>query len=174
LVSQVEMNDGPVRRLDRPALLNFVYEGLGQPVAWSELHAAQYRRGLWLAQVVVLEIAVAVFVEQPAALGARRLGDQDASERKSGWVILDELHVLERRACTVGQRHPITCADGGVGRIREDLAGSSVAQDDRLRGDDFDTPGHQLDRYDSVNASVIDEKPRDEPFVVPRDVCVFQ
>ena len=37
--------------------------------------------GVGLAEVVVLQVAVAVLVEQAAALGARRLGDQDAGER---------------------------------------------------------------------------------------------
>ena len=78
------MDDRPVRRLDRPALLDFVHEGLRQSVAWSELHAAQHRGGLGLARVVVLEVAVSVLVEQPAAFGAGGLGDEDARERESG------------------------------------------------------------------------------------------
>ncbi len=54
--------------------------------------------GLGLAEVVVLQVAVAILVEQPAALGPGRLGDEDAGERQAGRVVLDELHVLERRA----------------------------------------------------------------------------
>src|SRR5215203_5448390 len=53
-VAQVEMNDRPVRRLDRAPLLDFLYEGLRQPVPRSELHAAKHWRGLRRAQVVVL------------------------------------------------------------------------------------------------------------------------
>ena len=102
-VPQVEMNDRSVRRFDRPTLLDFMHEGLGQPVPRSELHAAQHRRWLRLAQVVVLEVAVAVLVEQPATFSARRLGNEDARERKPGRVVLDELHVLERRTGAVGQ-----------------------------------------------------------------------
>jgi hypothetical protein len=37
-----------------------------------------------------------------------------------------------------------------------------------------DASGHQLDRHDSVHASVIDEEPCHEPFVVAPDVCVLQ
>ena len=36
------------------------------------------------------------------------------------WVVLDELHVLERRTCSVGQRHAVA-ADVGVGRVRKTL-----------------------------------------------------
>ena len=89
--------------------------------------------GLRLAQVVVLQVAVAVLVEQPAALAAGRLGDEDAGERQAGRVVLDELHVLERRAGAVGQRHAVAGLDGGVGGEREDPAAAAGAQDDRLR-----------------------------------------
>src|SRR4029453_9797738 len=109
----------------------------GQRVSRSELQPAQYRRGFRLSEVVVLEIAVAVLVEQPTALGTRRLGNENAGEWQSGGVVLDELHVLERRTCPVGQCHAVTSADVGVGREREDLAGTAVAEYDRLRGDDF-------------------------------------
>ena len=54
--------------------------------------------GFRLAEVVVLQVAVAVLVEQVAALAARCLGDQDAGEREAGRMVLDELHVLERSA----------------------------------------------------------------------------
>ena len=63
------------------ALLDLVHERLREPVARAELHAAQLRRGRGHAEVVVLEVAVAVLVEQPAALGPGGLGDQDAGER---------------------------------------------------------------------------------------------
>src|SRR4029450_9463862 len=39
--------------------------------------------------------------------------DQDAGERQAGRVVLDELHVLERRAGPVGQRHPVAGLDRG-------------------------------------------------------------
>src|SRR5688572_5630555 len=124
------MNDRPVRRFDRPPLLDFLHEGLRQPVPGSELHAAEHWCGLRGAQVVVLEVAVAVLVEQPATFGARRLGNEDARERKAGGMVLDELHVFEWRTGLIGQRHAVTGADGGVGGEWENLAGTAIAQDD--------------------------------------------
>ena len=108
-----------------------LHERLRQAVARAQLHAAEHRLRLRLAEVVVLQVAVAVLVDQVAALGARRLGDQDAGERQAGRMVLDELHVLERRAGAVGQRHAVAGLDGGVGREREDPAAAAGAEDDR-------------------------------------------
>ena len=88
--------------------------------------------GVGLAEVVVLQVAVAVLVEQPAALGPGRLGDEDAGERQAGRVVLDELHVLERRAGPVGQGHAVAGVDVGVGGEREDPPAAAGAEDDRL------------------------------------------
>ncbi|COU66547.1 Uncharacterised protein [Mycobacterium tuberculosis] len=71
-----------------------VYEGLRQSVPGPELHTAQPGLGRGLAEVVILEVAVAVFVEQPAAFSSCGLGDQDPGERQSGGVVLDEFHVF--------------------------------------------------------------------------------
>ena len=45
-------------------------------------------------QVVVLQVAPVLVVEQDAAFAARGFGDQDAGARQAGGVVLDELHVL--------------------------------------------------------------------------------
>src|SRR5206468_10801169 len=63
-----------------------------------------FRSGLGLAEVVVLKIAVAILVQQPAPFGASGLGDEDAGEGKSGRMVLHELHVLQRDAGAISQR----------------------------------------------------------------------
>ena len=47
-------------------------------------------------------------------------------------MVLDELHVLERRARPVGQRHAVAVLDGRIGREGEDTAATARAQDDCL------------------------------------------
>ena len=173
-MAQVEVDDRTPGRVRRTTLLDLVDERLREPVARTELHAAQLRSRGRLAEVVVLEVAVAVLVQQPAALGARRLGDQDAGERKAGRVVLDELHVLERRARAIGERHAVPGVDVGVRGEREDLAAAAGAQDDRLRGDRLDLAGQQADRDDAVHPAVVDQQPGDEHLVVARDLVVLQ
>ena len=82
-------------------------------------------------------------------------------------MVLDELHVLERRAGAVGQRHAVAVLDGGVGGKREHPAAAAGAEDDGARGDRLDRARLQVDRDDALHTAVIDEEPGDEPFVVP-------
>src|SRR5271166_504079 len=64
---QVEVHHVAVRCLDRAPLLLFLHEGLRQAVAWSQLHRAQHRLGLWSPEVVILQITVAILVQHVAA-----------------------------------------------------------------------------------------------------------
>ena len=127
-VAEVEVDHRTPRRVRRTTLRDLVDEGLRQPVARAELHAPQLRLWRRCAEVVVLEVAVAVLVDQPATFGPGGLGDEDAGERQPGRVVLDELHVLERRARAVGEAHAVAGVDVGVGREREDLAAATRAR----------------------------------------------
>jgi hypothetical protein len=140
-VAQVEIHDRAVRGVHRAALLLLMDERLGQPVPRTELHAAQHRGGRGRAQVVILQVAVAVLIQQPAALGAGRLGDQDAGEGQAGRVVLDELPVLQGGARPVGQRHPVPGLDVAIGGEREHPPAAARAQDDGLAGDGLDPAG---------------------------------
>ena len=77
---EIEVHDGAIRRIDRATLLELLHERLRQAIARSQLHRPQHRVRLRRAQLVVLQIAVAVLVDQVSALGARRFGDEDARE----------------------------------------------------------------------------------------------
>ena len=96
-VAQVEVDDRSVGTVDRATLLELLHEGLGEAIARPQSMLRKTGLGCGF-QLVVLQIAVAVLVQQVSAFRAGRFGDQDAGERESRGVILDELHVLERRA----------------------------------------------------------------------------
>ena len=89
-------------------------------------------------------------------------------------MVLDELHVLERSARPVRQRHPVAVLDRRVRRERKDAAAAAGAQDHGLRLDRLDLPRHQVDRHDPLNAAVVDEQLGDEPLVVADDARVLQ
>src|SRR5919197_3300158 len=173
-MAQVEVYHRAVRSFDRAALLHLVNEGLGDSIARPQFHAAQDWFGVGLAQVVVLQVAVTVLVDQPAALGARRLGDQDAGERQAGGVVLHELHVLERRARAKGQRHAVAGLDVRVRGKRKYPPAAPGAQNDRPGSDDLDTAGHQLKGDYTLYPPVVDEQPRHEPLVVADDSRVLE
>ena len=89
-------------------------------------------------------------------------------------MVLDELHVLERRARPIGERHPVAVLDVRVGRKREDLAAATSAQDHGLRRNAVDLSGDQLDGNDAQAAPVIDKQLGDEPLVESLDSVVLQ
>jgi hypothetical protein len=68
---------------------------------------------------VVLQEAAAVLVQQHAALAAAGLGEQRAGAGQAGRVVLHELHVLQRHAGAVGERHAVARLDRAVGGERE-------------------------------------------------------
>src|SRR5947208_16750674 len=97
-VDDVDIASGGVQR-DSSAVVTLLRESLRQPIARPQLHRSQL--GMLrivhierLAQVVVLQIAVAVFVDQDPPFATSRLGNEDAGAGQAGRMVLDELHVL--------------------------------------------------------------------------------
>src|SRR6266508_6444820 len=97
-VTNIQEHGIAMRRFDCAAFLLLVPERLAQPVARTQLHRLQARPWIGWTEIVVLEIAVAVLVDQEAPFSPRSFGDQYAGAGKPGRVILDELHVFERNA----------------------------------------------------------------------------
>src|SRR5205823_13622040 len=100
--------------------------------------------------------------------------DQDSSKREAGRMVLDEFHVLERRARAICQRHSVAVFDGRVGCEREDLAAPAGAEDHRLGGDRLNLSGCELDGDDALTPTVVDEQLRDKAFVVAPDALVLE
>src|SRR5215831_3033727 len=101
------MHDGAVGAVYGAALLHFFDESLREAIAGAEFHVAEDRLGRWSAEIVILEIAVSVLVNQIPSLGARRFRDENAGERQAGGVILHELHVFQWGTRLKSQRHAI-------------------------------------------------------------------
>jgi hypothetical protein len=94
-VAQIQMHHLAPAGADGPPLLLLMPEGLTQAIPRPQFHGLQARPGIGGAQIVVLQIAVAIFIHQDAALAAARLGEQYAGAGQARRVILDELHVLQ-------------------------------------------------------------------------------
>ena len=131
-MAQVEVHVIAIGTLERAPLFELAENRLRDAVARSQFHAAENRRRRRLAEVVILQKAVAVLVQQPAALGARRLGNQNSGEGQAGRMVLRHLHVFERRAGLIRERHPVAGADIGVGGEGKHAAASAGADNHRL------------------------------------------
>ncbi|MNV03433.1 hypothetical protein D3C71_936990 [compost metagenome] len=129
-VAQVEVNHVAHGALDHAAFLLLLPECLGETVTGTQLHVLVLRladRG-FRAQTVVLQVAVAILVEQDATLATTTFGHQYAGARQTGRVILDELHVTQRHAVTVGQRHAVAGDYAAVGVVAVNATGTAGGQ----------------------------------------------
>src|SRR3712207_7038556 len=90
-----------------------------------------------LVRRVLLHEALAVTVEQVRALAAGALGDEEAVLDEARRVVLDHLHVHERRADPVGLGDAVAGDDQAVGGRLEALAAAAVGEDHRLGREDL-------------------------------------
>ena len=151
--------DGAVR--EAAALVDLGLLGAGDDVARCELH---------LVRRVALHEALALGVQEVGALAARALGDQEALARERGRVVLDHLHVHERRADAVGHRDPVAGADERVRGRPPDLAVSAGRQDHVLRLEELHRAGLDVSRDGAdALARVVDRKRGREVLLVAVD-----
>ena len=89
-------------------------------------------------------------------------------------MILHELHVLQRPASAINQRHAIAGLDGGVGGVWEDATAAACADNHRFRSNRLNAAGHQFDRNYALHAAIVDEQLGDEPLVVAMNLVVLE
>ena len=178
-MADIQVHHVAERAVDRVAFFVLLDERLGQPVARTELHAALL--GVFgvvniqrLAEVVVAEVPLAVLVEEDAAFRPCRLGDENARARQPGRMVLHKLHVLQRYAGSIRQRHAVARLDRAVGGEREDSSRPAGAEDHGLGGNTTNLAGAEFDCRDTLAPPVFNEQLRGEPLVVPHHLVVFQ
>jgi hypothetical protein len=133
-------------------------------------HVARAELGLGADAVVARdEKALALRVLEVPALSARRLGDENAGARQSRRVVLDELHVLERDALAIGERHAIAGLDVAVGGEGKDLARAAGGEDHRAAQDRAHGAGADIERGDAAHRPAVDDQLRHEVLVVAHD-----
>ena len=130
----------------RPSLIS-VCSARETDVARGQLH---------LVGRVLLHEALALGVVEVGALAAGALGDQQAEPGERGGVVLDHLHVHQRRADAVGHGDAVAGADQGVGGGVVDLAVAAGGEDHGLGGEEL----HR------AVADVARDRARDPPLVV--------
>jgi hypothetical protein len=98
--------------------------------------------------------------------GACCFGDQDAGEWQTGRMILDKLHVLQRRTCAIRKSHSIAIANIRVGGKRKNSAATPGTENHGLCLDCLDPSSHQLERDRALHLAVVNQQPRRKPFVI--------
>ena len=93
---------------------------------------------------VALHEPLALAVEQPAALAAHRLGDQDSQARQTGGMELVEFHVLQGKSLAEDDAQAVTGQGVGIGGGFEHPPGSAGRQHDRLGVEDVNIAGGEF------------------------------
>ena len=157
-MAQIEQHRLALRRGDGVALALLMPERLAEPVARPKLHVFVARLGLGRPQPVILQIAIAILVEQEGAFAAAGLGDQNAGAGQAGRMVLNELHVAQRHAVPVGQRHAVAGHDAAIGVLSEHAAGAAGGDHHGARMDGGEFPGRQRQHHRTLDAAVIDQQ----------------
>src|SRR4051794_20099335 len=122
---------------------------------------------------ILLHEALALGVVEVRALAAGALRDEDPVARQRGRVVLDHLHVHQRRAEAEGLRHAVARADERVRGWLEALAGATGGEDRRLGAEQLHRAVLDVARHsaDALALVVLGER-GDEPLLVAVDLLV--
>ena len=110
--------------------------------------------------------ALSVGVDQVCAFAAGGLGDEHAVALERGGVVLDHLHVHQRRPGSIGERHPVAGADQGVGCRLVQAAKTTGRQDDGPGLDDVQLAAHHVHGDHALATTVLNHQGRHEPLLV--------
>ncbi len=159
----VEVDAGAVRA-DAAALVDLDLLRARDDVAGGELHLVGRR---------FLHEAFAARVQQVRALAARALGDEDARLDQARGVVLDHLHVHQRRPRAVGHGDAVAGHDQSVGRRLVRLPGAAAREDHVLGGERLHAPAAHVARDRArAAAGVVAQQRGGEPLLVARDRLV--
>ena len=107
---------------------------------------------------------IAAIVDEPRALAAERLGDEEAGRARTlerGRMKLDELQIGQARAGVIRERDPVAGGHRRIRRFAEDLSGAARGQQRRVRAKLLARPGW-IEERDADDAPVLHEQLGDE------------
>src|SRR5579884_3542607 len=153
-VAQVEIDI--VLAVYAVAFVNLLENAARDDIAWREV----FKGGHVLGHKVF-----ALAVEQLRAFATSALAEQHADFIQAGGMELVHLHVFQRNAAPVGNRHPVARAGKGVAG---DFPGASIAaggKHDGLRVEGVNFACANLHRYYAAGLPFIEQQVEDEVFI---------
>jgi hypothetical protein len=111
----------------------------------------------------------AILVEEERAFAAARLGDQNAGAGQASRMVLNEFHVTQRHAVSVGQSHAVTGNDAAIGILPEHPAGTAGGNHHGAGMDGGEFTGGQREHHRTLDAAVFGQQIDAEMFVEAPD-----
>jgi hypothetical protein len=116
--------------------------------------------------------ALALAVDEVAALAAGALAHEDVGGVQPGRVELDELHVLDRHAGVVGDRRPAAGGDDGVGRVAVEPAGAARGHDHGVGREGLEPAADHVVGDHATAGAIDDDQAGDEDLDVHLDLAL--
>ena len=152
------------------ALLDFLVHRAADDVA---------RREILRVRRIALHEALAVAVEEDAALAAHSLGDQHAGPGDAGRMELPEFHVLQRKPRAGDHAEAVAGVDEGVGAGGENPSGAARGEHRRFRLQHDDIAGFHLERNHAEDIAIgiadeVERHPLDVELRARADVALVE
>ena len=171
-MAQIEIDHIASRRGDRVALTPFVPESLGDFIARAQLHIFIFRfaQRSFRTHAVILQIAVAVLVDQNTAFAAAAFRHQNSGTRETGGVILHELHIAQRYAVAERHTHTVAGDDTAVGIVAIHASCAAGRQNDRVGADLHQRTFHHIHRDQTASLAIIHQNIQNKMLIEALDL----
>lgn len=171
-MAQIEIDHIASRRRDRVALAPFVPESTGDFIARTQLHIFIFRfaQRCFRTHAVILQVAVAVLVDQNTAFAAAAFRHQNTGARQAGGVVLHELHIAQRYAVAERHTHPVAGDDTAVGIVAIHASSAAGSQNYRVGADLHQRTFHHIHRDQTASLPIIDQNIQNKMFVEALDL----
>src|SRR5690606_12585756 len=150
--------------VDAAAFFDFEIDGAADHVARGQV----FDRG-----GVALHEALALVVDQDAALTAHTFGDEDAHFKDTGGVELKEFHVMSGQTAAHGDRHPVAGVGVGVGGDLPDAAVAAGGEDHRLGVEDVQVAGGELHGDHPVDHAIAHQQVEHVEFIIEVHLVLY-
>ncbi|MNB88437.1 hypothetical protein D3C75_354510 [compost metagenome] len=175
-MTQVEIDHIAAWGRDSVTFAPLMPEGLRHFVARAKFHVFVLRlaQRSFRAHAVILQIAIAIFIDQNPAFAAAALGHQDAGTRQTGWVILNELHIAQWDPVLQRHAHPVAGDNPAVGVIAVNASGTAGGHYHRVSADLNQRAFHHVHRHQTARLAVIHQDIQHEVLVKALDLRELQ
>lgn len=147
-------------------------EGLRNFVAWTQFHIFVFRfaqRSFW-PHAVVLQIAVAIFVDQNTAFTTATFGHQDTGTWQTRRVILNEFHITQWNAMAQRHTHAVTGYNTAVSVVAINATRTACSHNYCVSTDLYQRAFHHVHCHQAANMIIIDQNIQYEVFVKTLDL----
>ncbi|SJN57753.1 hypothetical protein BQ6471_02706 [Vibrio gazogenes] len=174
-MTQIQMDDIAEWMWDGVAFLLFVPESLRNFVTRTEFHIFVFRLAdrCFRAHTVILQVTVAVFIDDNTAFTPTPFGHQDPCTGQTCRMVLDKLHIAKWHTVTIGHSHTITGYNATIGITLINTACTTSRQNDGFCFNRDQFTFCHMNGNQTLHLTVVHQQINHEVFVKAFDLWIF-